>query len=173
MVLDARRRKIWLHGGFDGASDLADLWTFDLNTGRWTCVHPNTEAVGGPCGRSCHSLVLDPPTGDLYLLGRYAERADIRAKKERRLLKAAAKAAGEKAAQAAEAEGRGQEAVQQAREEAVKQATAAGEAGEGRDAVGYRSDFWKFVHDEGRWECLSADTSVSVLPFTSPIRTPS
>lgn len=168
MVLDSDRRKIWLYGGFDGTSELGDLWSFDLSVGRWTCVSRNAEQPegGGPAGRSCHSVVLDPLTGDLYVLGRYAERADLRAKKERKALKMAAKAAGEVAARQAEAEGKGEEAVQQAREEAQKLAMAGD--GEAKEPFSYRSDFWRYGQADGKWECLSPDTAVRGFPLQLP-----
>ncbi|KAH9814841.1 hypothetical protein DFH28DRAFT_894055 [Melampsora americana] len=99
MCIDSKRRKIWLFGGFDGYGDLADLWVYHLppldedkldlpskqkmkmrgdhveevKTG-WELISPDVEEQNGPMSRSCHKMILDELTGDLYVLGRYTER---------------------------------------------------------------------------------------------------
>lgn len=103
MCIDSKRRKIWLFGGFDGYGDLADLWVYHLppldedkldlpskqkmkmrggngeevKTG-WELVSSDVEAQNGPMSRSCHKMVLDEFTGDLYVLGRYTERIRVK-----------------------------------------------------------------------------------------------
>ncbi|KAI9021961.1 Muskelin N-terminus-domain-containing protein [Hyaloraphidium curvatum] len=71
MCIDVNESKLYLFGGFDGQRDLADLWMFDIASQRWTCLCPNTEAVGGPSARAVHKMVYDQATQQLYVLGRY------------------------------------------------------------------------------------------------------
>ncbi|KAA1063777.1 hypothetical protein PGTUg99_001630 [Puccinia graminis f. sp. tritici] len=112
MCIDSKRRKIWLFGGFDGVTDLGDLWVYHLepthistqeessppsgmpnddlrfketidpprptvhshgNT-QWQLISRDVKLDNGPMNRSCHKMVLDEMTGDLYVLGRYTER---------------------------------------------------------------------------------------------------
>ncbi|OAV88452.1 hypothetical protein PTTG_08015 [Puccinia triticina 1-1 BBBD Race 1] len=117
MCIDSKRRKIWLFGGFDGLTDLSDLWVYHLepsyvsapedngghstmmndeprfketaderptvqsqgnnNTqitfNQWQLISGDVKLDDGPMKRSCHQMVLDEMTGDLYVLGRYIE----------------------------------------------------------------------------------------------------
>ncbi|EGG07447.1 uncharacterized protein MELLADRAFT_48111 [Melampsora larici-populina 98AG31] len=84
MCLDSKRRKIWLFGGFDGYGDLADLWMKmrggngeEAKTG-WELISSDVEEQNGPMSRSCHKMILDELTGDLYVLGRYTERMRVK-----------------------------------------------------------------------------------------------
>ncbi|KAG0148655.1 hypothetical protein CROQUDRAFT_654483 [Cronartium quercuum f. sp. fusiforme G11] len=105
MCIDTTRRKIWLFGGFDGYSELSDLWIYHLppleseqdedgvsglSNGKekmrigssgprsgWQLVSPDVKKQGGPMNRSCHQMVLDERTGELYVMGRYSERIRI------------------------------------------------------------------------------------------------
>jgi len=44
---------IYLYGGWDGNTDLADLWSYHVPTGEWTCIAKNTdEDVSTFCGGS-------------------------------------------------------------------------------------------------------------------------
>ncbi|KAI8457363.1 hypothetical protein BY996DRAFT_6430530 [Phakopsora pachyrhizi] len=94
MCIDSRRRKIWLFGGFDGLTDLADLWspanpknatgyqkTNETAQSRWELISRDVKKEKGPINRSCHKMVLDELTGDLYILGRYSERSRAYASK--------------------------------------------------------------------------------------------
>lgn len=116
MCIDSKRRKIWLFGGFDGFSDLGDLWVYHLEPpnlssqggssppcsllhddakykgvigaksvlgnsenpqtyyNRWQRISHDVKQENGPMNRSCHKMVVDELTGDLYVLGRYTER---------------------------------------------------------------------------------------------------
>ncbi|KAH9455787.1 hypothetical protein Pst134EA_023235 [Puccinia striiformis f. sp. tritici] len=118
MCIDSKRRKIWLFGGFDGLTDLGDLWVYhlepahlstqedsatspsvmmdghsrsketidarptaqshgnnkDTRYNRWQLISRDVRLDNGPMNRSCHKMVLDEITGDLYVLGRYADR---------------------------------------------------------------------------------------------------
>lgn len=43
MVIDHRSQMIYLHGGWDGANDLADLWRYDIAKKQWTCLFHDTS----------------------------------------------------------------------------------------------------------------------------------
>ena len=65
---------LYLFGGWDGNRDLADFWAFDISSGKWRLLSLNTEADGGPTPRSCHKMVFDSKTRQIFILGRYLER---------------------------------------------------------------------------------------------------
>ncbi|KAI9178994.1 hypothetical protein H9P43_005656 [Blastocladiella emersonii ATCC 22665] len=75
--LDADANVLYVHGGWDGARDLGDLWAFDLSARTWTCVAHDTRAVGhGPSPRSCHKICVDPARRCAYMLGRFIDTSD-------------------------------------------------------------------------------------------------
>ncbi len=45
MCLDLTSQTIYLHGGWDGANDLSDLWSYDIERGVWTCICQDTSLV--------------------------------------------------------------------------------------------------------------------------------
>lgn len=45
MVLDSAAEMLYMFGGWDGNQDLADLWSFNMSTNKWTLICKNTEAV--------------------------------------------------------------------------------------------------------------------------------
>ena len=45
MCLDPTTQTIYLHGGWDGTKDLADLWSYDIKGGVWTCLCQDTSLV--------------------------------------------------------------------------------------------------------------------------------
>lgn len=45
MVLDPIAEVLYLFGGWDGNQDLADLWSYDISTYKWTLICKNTETV--------------------------------------------------------------------------------------------------------------------------------
>lgn len=45
MVLDPMAEVLYLFGGWDGNQDLADLWSYDIATDKWTLICKNTETV--------------------------------------------------------------------------------------------------------------------------------
>lgn len=73
MVIDTDTQQIYLLGGWDGMSDLADFWVYSVETGQWLCLSRNTELDGGPCARSCHKMCLDKDRKLIYTLGRYLD----------------------------------------------------------------------------------------------------
>lgn len=47
MVLDPMAEVLYLFGGWDGNQDLADLWSYDIATSKWTLICKDTEAEVG------------------------------------------------------------------------------------------------------------------------------
>lgn len=66
---------MYLFGGWDGFTDLSDLWSYDLEAGLWTKLHYNAEREGGPGPRSCHKMLFDPVNRNIFVLGRYLDSA--------------------------------------------------------------------------------------------------
>ena len=60
---------IFLHGGWNGKSELGDFWL--LRDGKWHMLCQDTSEFGGPSPRSCHSMTYDSTRNNLYLTGRY------------------------------------------------------------------------------------------------------
>lgn len=73
MCIDSENEVIYLFGGWDGSSDLADFWSFSVANNVWTCLSKNTAEEGGPSARSCHKMCLDPQRRQVFTLGRYLE----------------------------------------------------------------------------------------------------
>ena len=65
---------LYLFGGWDGNRDLADFWAFDIANIKWKLLSIDTENDGGPSPRSCHKMVFDTKTRQIFILGRYLER---------------------------------------------------------------------------------------------------
>ena len=73
MSIDMESQVIYLLGGWDGMVDLADFWSFTVESSQWTCLSRDTEQEGGPCARSCHKMCLDGKRKLIYTLGRYLD----------------------------------------------------------------------------------------------------
>lgn len=73
MVLDTVSKQIFLFGGWDGVDNLSDLWSWDLDEEKWTCLCRNAEKDGGPGPRSCHKMVLDQRSRQIFLLGKFVD----------------------------------------------------------------------------------------------------
>ena len=73
MCIDPYSEQIFLFGGWDGTQDLADLWSYSIPSGQWTCISRDTSKEGGPSARSCHKMCLDPYRKKIYTLGRYLD----------------------------------------------------------------------------------------------------
>lgn len=72
-VFDPDRGILYLFGGWDGRTDLCDLWAYHINESRWRCISYDTRIQNGPGPRSCHKMVFDRRTGFIYILGRYLD----------------------------------------------------------------------------------------------------
>jgi hypothetical protein len=66
MTYDSDMDMVILFGGYDGAADLADTWTWDPDTSLWTLV---TVAGTVPSARDGHSMAYDPTTRRVVLFG--------------------------------------------------------------------------------------------------------
>lgn len=74
---------LYLFGGWNGETELADLWRFDLQEQRWELLSADTSGdialapdgarIFGPDPRSCHQMAVDQDTGDVYMLGRFVD----------------------------------------------------------------------------------------------------
>lgn len=73
MCMDVNTEMIYLFGGWDGKTDLADFWVFSVQNDEWTCLSRNTEEEGGPSARSCHKMCIDPSRRQIFILGRYMD----------------------------------------------------------------------------------------------------
>ena len=73
MSIDMEAQVIYLLGGWDGMADLADFWSFSVESAQWTCLSRDTEQEKGPCARSCHKMCLDGKRKLIYTLGRYLD----------------------------------------------------------------------------------------------------
>ncbi|XP_073845147.1 muskelin 1 [Musca autumnalis] len=73
LVMDVKKRLIYLFGGWDGFHDLSDLWVFDIKDNCWTQIFEHSEQFNGPTPRSCHKMVFDPVSENIFMLGRYLD----------------------------------------------------------------------------------------------------
>lgn len=73
MVADTKKRLVYLYGGWDGYRDLSDLWVFNIENNSWTLLFEQTELFNGPTPRSCHKMVYDSISGNIFMLGRYLD----------------------------------------------------------------------------------------------------
>lgn len=73
MCIDTQRGLIYIHGGFNGTASLDDFWVYAIAEDRWRLLSSHTGLDGGPSPRSCHRMVVDDSTGDVYLLGRLSD----------------------------------------------------------------------------------------------------
>eukprot|EP00048_Salpingoeca_helianthica_P004553 m.78170 g.78170 ORF g.78170 m.78170 type:complete len:702 (+) comp13240_c1_seq3:179-2284(+) len=73
MLIDVETKMLYLFGGWDGESDLGDLWAYSIIEQRWECLSRNTQLDGGPAPRSCHKICLDETNKQIYVFGRFVE----------------------------------------------------------------------------------------------------
>ncbi|PIA18725.1 hypothetical protein COEREDRAFT_79719 [Coemansia reversa NRRL 1564] len=73
MCMDEDSRVAYLFGGWDGTSNLDDLWMYNLDTHKWICISMNTRDQGGPGPRSCHSMCFDSVQKCIYIMGKYID----------------------------------------------------------------------------------------------------
>ncbi|KAH8270798.1 hypothetical protein KR018_005078 [Drosophila ironensis] len=73
LVVDAKKRLIYLYGGWDGFQDLSDLWVYNIDLDEWALLCERSELVNGPTPRSCHKMVFDPISENIFMLGRYLD----------------------------------------------------------------------------------------------------
>ncbi|CAG9114457.1 unnamed protein product [Plutella xylostella] len=75
LVVDPDTGNLYLFGGWNGTSDLDDLWCYEPERAQWSLRCAHSGAVGGPAPRSCHKMALHPGRGILYTIGRYLDNA--------------------------------------------------------------------------------------------------
>ncbi|XP_055704070.1 muskelin [Phlebotomus papatasi] len=73
LVIDNQNGLIYLYAGWDGFEDLSDLWCYSIKSNVWRLIHANSEKFDGPTPRSCHKMVFDPRSGQIFILGRYLD----------------------------------------------------------------------------------------------------
>lgn len=73
LVIDSKRRLVYLFGGWDGFHDMSDLWVFHIETSTWSLIFEHSEKFGGPTPRSCHKMIFDPVSENIFILGRYLD----------------------------------------------------------------------------------------------------
>ncbi|GLV40092.1 muskelin [Carabus blaptoides fortunei] len=73
MCIDAYTSTIYLFGGWDGNKDLNDLWSYNINTMKWSLLCLDSAAEDGPSARSCHKMCLDTKRKQIFMLGRYLD----------------------------------------------------------------------------------------------------
>ncbi|XP_067122078.1 muskelin [Centruroides vittatus] len=73
MCIDVYTEMIYLFGGWDGMQDLADLWSYHIPSGEWTCLSRDTQNENGPSPRSCHKMCLDSERKKIFTLGKYLD----------------------------------------------------------------------------------------------------
>ncbi|KAJ2920028.1 hypothetical protein MD484_g480, partial [Candolleomyces efflorescens] len=78
MCMDAENQLIYLFGGWDGRKSLDDFWVYNVREDKWKVLsHSTRHEPNAPGPRSCHKMVFDSKTGNIYLLGRLDD-ADVR-----------------------------------------------------------------------------------------------
>ncbi|XP_034135875.1 muskelin isoform X2 [Drosophila guanche] len=73
LVVDAKKRLIYLYGGWDGYQDLSDLWVYKIEDDEWRLLCERSEQSSGPTPRSCHKMIFDPISENIFMLGRYLD----------------------------------------------------------------------------------------------------
>lgn len=71
MCMDPENQLVYLFGGWDGRKSLDDFWVYDIQKDKWKILsHSTALEHNAPGPRSCHKMVFDAKTGNIYLLGR-------------------------------------------------------------------------------------------------------
>lgn len=73
MWIDMDLKYIFLFGGWNGETDLSDLWRFEMVPKKWVRICEDTRASGGPSPRSCHKVCHDEARKVMYTVGRYID----------------------------------------------------------------------------------------------------
>jgi hypothetical protein len=69
--MDPENQLVYLFGGWDGRKSLDDFWVYDIQKDKWKILsHSTALEHNAPGPRSCHKMVFDAKTGNIYLLGR-------------------------------------------------------------------------------------------------------
>jgi hypothetical protein len=71
LIVDEKRNKLMLFGGWDGSNEMGDFWEFDCGGELWSCISENTAMERGPGKRSCHKMAIDDSCENVFVFGRY------------------------------------------------------------------------------------------------------
>src|ERR1700761_7715188 len=70
MCIDHAGGTIYLFGGWNGTNSLDDFWAYDIKQDKWRVLcYSTTSERNAPGARSCHKMVFDAKTGNIYVLG--------------------------------------------------------------------------------------------------------
>lgn len=86
MCLDLTDAIVYVHGGYNSDKCLDDFWSYDIREDEWQKISDSTSCQSGPSPRSCHKMVFDTKTGNIYVLGRLTDVDSGRALINRRVL---------------------------------------------------------------------------------------
>jgi len=70
MCLDLTNAIVYVHGGYNSDKCLDDFWSYDIREDEWQKISDSTSCQSGPSPRSCHKMVFDTKTGNIYVLGK-------------------------------------------------------------------------------------------------------
>jgi len=86
MCLDLSNAIVYVHGGYNSDKCLDDFWSYDIREDKWQKISDSTSSQSGPSPRSCHRMVFDVKTGNIYVLGRLRDVDSGRVPLNRRIL---------------------------------------------------------------------------------------
>uniref|UniRef100_A0A8H7Y6Q3 Muskelin N-terminal domain-containing protein n=1 Tax=Psilocybe cubensis TaxID=181762 RepID=A0A8H7Y6Q3_PSICU len=79
MCMDPENEIIYIFGGWNGEKSLDDFWAYSVKEDKWKILsHSTTQETNAPGARSCHKMVFDTKTGDIYVLGRLNDSDGLR-----------------------------------------------------------------------------------------------
>ncbi|KAF6763348.1 Mei4-dependent protein 6 [Ephemerocybe angulata] len=169
MCMDPENELIYLFGGWDGRKSLDDFWVYNIREDKWKILsHSTTLEHNAPGPRSCHKMVFDVKTGNVYLLGRLDD-ADVRAPIIPRHGMAAAPSSATPAVQGNILPSQGMPYIMQ-QSPLRQQFTPSSQPGTpqpSNTARTYCSEFYRYQTrgiDAGKWVFLSFDTASSGGP---------
>lgn len=72
IVVDSKSKLFYMYGGWDGYQDLTDMWIFNMQSKEWSVVRDPGNGEW-PNSRSCHKMIFDPVTENIFMLGRWMD----------------------------------------------------------------------------------------------------
>ena len=73
MCFDPTNGIVYVHGGYNGNKCLDDFWVYSIREDEWQKIGDSTCNQSGPGPRSCHKMVFDTKTENIYVLGRLTD----------------------------------------------------------------------------------------------------
>jgi N-acetylneuraminic acid mutarotase len=74
LVYDTSDKKVYLFGGWNGAKEFNDTWSYDPAANTWTELKP---AGSVPAARDSQAMVFEPKTGKMVLFGGWNQTTDL------------------------------------------------------------------------------------------------